>query len=55
MLVIEDREHALERGAHVYGELLGFGSGRDRPTYVGDTDPSGRGFMFVHQQVLRSE
>ena len=52
MLVIEDRERALERGAHIYGELLGFGSGRDRPTYVGDADPSGRGFLLAATAAL---
>ena len=45
MLVVEERSPALARGAHIYGELLGFGSGRDRPTYVGDPDPTGRAFL----------
>lgn len=29
LLVLEDREHALARGAHVYAEVTGFGSGND--------------------------
>jgi len=53
MLVLEDRVHALARGARVYGELLGFGSGRDRPTYVGDPSPSGRAFLLAATSALR--
>jgi len=52
MLVIEERDRALRRGATVYGELLGFGCGRDRPTYVGETDPSGRGFLMAAVSAL---
>ena len=52
MLVIEEYERALRRGANVYGELLGFGCGRDRPTYVGETDPSGRGFLLAAAAAL---
>jgi 3-oxoacyl-[acyl-carrier-protein] synthase II len=52
MLVIEEHERALQRGARVYGELLGFGCGRDRPTYVGDADPSGRGFLLAAAAAL---
>jgi 3-oxoacyl-[acyl-carrier-protein] synthase II len=52
MLVIEERDRALERGARIYGELLGFGTGRDRPTYVGDEDPSGRAFLLAAASAL---
>lgn len=52
MLVLEDAERASARGAHVYGEILGAGSGRDRPTYIGETDPSGQGFLIASRQAL---
>ena len=52
MLIVEERSHALARGAHIYGELLGFGSGRDRPTYVGDPDPTGRAFRLAATAAL---
>ena len=52
MLVIEERTRALARGAHIYGELLGFGAGRDRPTYVGDQSPSGRAFLLAAASAL---
>src|SRR4029450_1675997 len=52
MLVIEERARALARGARVYGELLGFGAGRDRPTYVGDQSPSGRAFLLAAASAL---
>ncbi len=52
MLVIEERGRALERGARVYGELLGFGAGRDRPTYVGDPSPTGRAFLLAASAAL---
>lgn len=52
MVVLEDAGRAAARGAHVYGEILGTGCGRDRPTYIGDTDPSGQGFAVAAQQAL---
>jgi 3-oxoacyl-[acyl-carrier-protein] synthase II len=52
MLVIEERARALARGARIYGELLGFGTGRDRPTYVGDANPSGRAFLYAAASAL---
>jgi 3-oxoacyl-[acyl-carrier-protein] synthase II len=52
MLVLEDAERAAARGADIYGEILGAGSGRDRPTYIGETDPSGQGFLLAARQAL---
>jgi 3-oxoacyl-[acyl-carrier-protein] synthase II len=52
MLVLEDERRAVARGARIYGEFLGFGSGRDRPTYVGDANPSGRAFRLAGTAAL---
>jgi 3-oxoacyl-(acyl-carrier-protein) synthase len=52
MLVLEDEETARSRGAHVYGEIRGSGAGRDRPTYIGETDPSGEGFVRAAEAAL---
>ncbi len=52
VLVIEERGRALERGARIYGELIGFGAGRDRPTYVGDPNPGGRAFLLAATSAL---
>jgi 3-oxoacyl-[acyl-carrier-protein] synthase II len=42
ILILEEREHALERGARIYGEILGGGSGCDA-TPGGGLDPEGVG------------
>lgn len=52
ILVLEDVDRAIARGARIYGEIAGAGSGRDRPTYVGDTDPSGQGFAAAIESAL---
>jgi 3-oxoacyl-(acyl-carrier-protein) synthase len=53
VLVVEDAERALARGATILGEVMGAGAGRDRPTYIGDTDPSGQGFLRAATTALR--
>ncbi|MGE3822540.1 MAG: beta-ketoacyl-[acyl-carrier-protein] synthase family protein, partial [Isosphaeraceae bacterium] len=52
ILVLEEREHALKRGARIYGELLGFGSGCDANP-GGGLDPNGRGTAIALTAALR--
>lgn len=42
MVVLEEYEHAKARGAHIYGELLGYGATADA-FRITDTHPEGRG------------
>jgi 3-oxoacyl-(acyl-carrier-protein) synthase len=52
MLVLQSLEHALATGAHVYGEVLGIGAGRDGAEYVGVSDPTGRGYTAATDAAL---
>jgi 3-oxoacyl-[acyl-carrier-protein] synthase II len=52
IIVLEEREHALARGAKVYGEILGFGSGCDASP-VGGLDPDGIGTEIAIRAALR--
>lgn len=49
MLVIEEREHALKRGAKIYAELVGYGATSDGYDMVA---PSGEGAVRCMQQAL---
>ncbi|MGE5430498.1 MAG: beta-ketoacyl-[acyl-carrier-protein] synthase family protein [Syntrophomonadaceae bacterium] len=53
ILVIEEMEHALKRGAKIYCELSGFGSSIDayKPT---DPDPDGLGAAGAMQEAIKS-
>jgi 3-oxoacyl-[acyl-carrier-protein] synthase II len=52
ILILEEREHALKRGARIHGEILGFGSGCDaNPT--GGLDPEGSGTEIAITAALR--
>jgi 3-oxoacyl-[acyl-carrier-protein] synthase II len=52
ILVLEEREHALKRGAKIHGEILGFGSGCDaRPG--GGLDPEGVGVEIALKAALK--
>ena len=42
MVVLEELEHAKRRGAHIHGELIGYGSTADAYR-ITDTHPQGRG------------
>ncbi|SIO04183.1 3-oxoacyl-[acyl-carrier-protein] synthase II [Singulisphaera sp. GP187] len=52
ILVLEEREHALKRGARIHGEILGFGSGCDA-TPGGGLDPDGIGTEIALNAALR--
>jgi 3-oxoacyl-[acyl-carrier-protein] synthase II len=51
MLVLEELEHAKARGAHIYGELKGFGATADA-FRITDTHPEGRGADSCLQMAL---
>ena len=51
MVVLEDYEHARQRGAHIYGELLGYGTTADA-FRITDTHPEGRGAISCLNMAL---
>lgn len=50
MLVLEEREHALARGARIHAELVGYGATSDGADMVA---PSGEGAVRCMRQALR--
>jgi 3-oxoacyl-[acyl-carrier-protein] synthase-1 len=50
MLVVEELEHALARGAHIYAELVGYGATSDGYDMVA---PSGEGAVRCMQQAMQ--
>ncbi|GHO41887.1 hypothetical protein KSX_00500 [Ktedonospora formicarum] len=53
MLVLEDLEFALERGAPILAELVGYGSTADA-YHITEPAPGGRGLVLAMQHALRS-
>jgi 3-oxoacyl-[acyl-carrier-protein] synthase II len=51
ILILEEREHALKRGARIYGEVLGGGSGCDAVP-AGGLDPEGSGSVVAISAAL---
>jgi 3-oxoacyl-[acyl-carrier-protein] synthase II len=51
MLVLEELEHARERGAKIYAELLGYGVSSDA-SHVSDPDPTGANPARAMQMAL---
>jgi 3-oxoacyl-[acyl-carrier-protein] synthase II len=52
MLILEELGHAQARGAHIYGELVGFGTTADA-FRITDTHPEGRGAVSCIRMALR--
>ena len=52
MLVLEELEHARSRGAHIHGEVLGYGSTADAYR-ITDIPPEGRGATACIQMAMR--
>lgn len=52
MVILEDLEHAKQRGAKIYGEIVGYGSTADAYR-ITDIHPEGRGAVACIQMALR--
>jgi len=52
MIVLEELDHAKARGAHIYGEILGYGSTADAYR-ITDIHPQGRGAIACMQMAIR--
>ena len=52
MVVLEEFEHARQRGAHIYGEILGYGSTADAYR-ITDIHPEGRGAIACIRMALQ--
>jgi len=51
MIVLEEYEHAKKRGAHIYGEILGYGSTADAYR-ITDIHPEGRGAIACMKMAM---
>jgi 3-oxoacyl-[acyl-carrier-protein] synthase II len=52
MVILEELEHAKRRGAHIYGEILGYGSTADAYR-ITDIHPEGRGAIGCMSLALQ--
>ncbi|GAC1416636.1 MAG: beta-ketoacyl-ACP synthase II [Candidatus Velthaea sp.] len=53
VLVLEEREFALERGAHIYAEVLGYGESSDAH-HIAQPDPESRGVKLAFERALKN-
>ena len=52
MVILEELEHAKKRGAHIYGEIMGFGSTADAYR-ITDIHPQGRGAIGCMRMAIK--
>ena len=52
VVVLEELEHALKRGAHIYAEVAGYGSSLDAYS-VADPHPEGRGAVLAMRKAIQ--
>lgn len=53
MLILEELEHAKKRGAHIYGEVVGYGSSADAH-HITTPAPGGEGAMRAMKMACRT-
>jgi len=53
VLVLEEREFALARGARIYAEIIGYGESADAH-HIAQPDPESRGVILAFERALRS-
>ncbi len=52
LVIMESLDHAQQRGARIYAELVGFGAGSDIQGWT-EPAPSGRGMMLAMEKALK--
>jgi 3-oxoacyl-[acyl-carrier-protein] synthase II len=51
ILILEDHDFAVDRGAHIYAELLGYGQSADA-FHIAQPDPESRGVILAMERAL---